>query len=78
MNRKLNLKKALALSIVKGKEISKEEIGKVLWPECTPGSRQVNTSRLFTGKINKLTPEQVNNLCDLLGCDANMLYGIKK
>ncbi len=43
----------------------------------TASGSEIRLSNLSTGKINRVTADEINNICQILGVDANFLFGIQ-
>ena len=73
---RLRVKEALLRSETNGKKILKKDIAARLWADSSEQARQVNMTNLVNGTTKKISPDWVVVLCEMLGCNANYLFGI--
>jgi len=74
---KLRLNEALARAEMNGVKHQKKDLARLLWPNSTTETQQVNMTNLCTGTTKKINPEWVDVLCRELKCDANFLFNIE-
>ena len=73
----LKVNEAIARSESKGNKVFKKDIAARLWATSSPEAQQVNMTNLCSGITKKISPEWVVILCEMLGCSADFLFGLK-
>lgn len=74
--RTIRINEALARAENAGRKVYKYELAAKLWPDMSPQARQVNMTRLCTGKTKRIQPSWVGIICRATGVDANFLFGL--
>lgn len=75
MEYKYEVEKALTRARSKRK-VLKRDLALKLFPQNEAEStRQVKLTRILNGEVSRLTAEQINIICDFLGCSADFLVG---
>lgn len=72
----IRIEEAIARAKAQGKKVLKKELAERFWPNSTDAARQVNMTKLCTGKLQKVAPEWVRVICEVCGCSADFLFGI--
>lgn len=54
------------------------DIGRILWSDSSIESQRINISKLMKKDVKTVKVEFVEKLCEVLECDANKLFNIKK
>ena len=73
----LRITDAIIQANKQGNNLLMRDIAEVLWPESSTAVRQVNMSRLVTGKLKYIKIDWIRIICDMTGVDANFLFKIK-
>ena len=73
----LQIEQAIARAKEQGKKVFRKEIAARLWPGSSPASQQVNMTALTSGKKAKIDPEWVVIICQMTGCSADFLFGLR-
>lgn len=66
------IKKVIEKAIQKG--VSKKEIAKAIYPDCSDDSRMVKMGLLLNGKTKRFTCEQVVAICNVCGVKPNDIF----
>ena len=72
----LRINEALARANTQGKKVFKKDISEKLWPDSTAIAQQVNMTNLCCGKTQKINPDWVRIICEMLDCTADFLFGL--
>lgn len=72
----LRINEALARANTQGKKVFKKDISEKLWPDSTAIAQQVNMTNLCCGKTQKINPDWVGVICEMLDCTADFLFGL--
>lgn len=72
----MRLEAAIARAKESGKKVLKKDIAARLWPDRTPEARQVNMTKLLTGKTLRIEPGWVEIICEMTGVSADFLFGL--
>ena len=72
----IRLEDAIARAKESGKKIFKKDIAARLWPDRTPEARQVNMTKLLTGRTVTIKPGWVKIICEMTGVSADFLFGM--
>lgn len=75
---KLRINEAIARAKDAGHVVSKKQIAARLFPGRSESTQQVNLSSLCNGRRQRIDPEHVIVLCDMLNCDPNYLFGYER
>jgi hypothetical protein len=57
-----------------GQRKRKKDLARLLWPDSSYESQDVNMSKLINGKTKRIDPGWVNIIADFCGVDANFLF----
>ena len=72
----LRINEALARANTQGKKVFKKDIAARLWPDSTAIAQNVNMTNLCCGKTQKINPDWVGVICEMLDCTADFLFGL--
>lgn len=72
----LRINEALARANTQGKKVFKKDIAARLWPDSTAIAQNVNMTNLCCGKTQKINPDWVGIICEMLDCTADFLFGL--
>ena len=75
---KIRVNEAFLEAKKKGIKVQKQEIAALMWADSLPKTQRQNMVNLFSGKVYRISHEQVNILCKVLNVDANFLFDIQK
>lgn len=73
----LRINEAIARANREGKKVKKKEISARLWPDSTVSGQQVNMTALCTGVTKYINPDWIPIVCEMTGCSAEFLLGMK-
>ena len=73
----LRIEQAIARAKEQGNKVKKKDIAARLWPDSSQAAQQVNMTALCNGATARIAPEWVNIICEMTGCTADFLLGIK-
>lgn len=73
----IRINEAIARAKRQGNKVLKQDIAARLWPDSTPDVQRVNMTNLCTGCTARIAPEWVEIICEMTGCTADFLFGIK-
>lgn len=71
---RLKINEAIARSEMNGKRVLKKDIAARLFPGVSEAAQQVNMTNLCTGRTKRITPEQVEVICEMCDCTPNFLF----
>lgn len=74
---RIRIEEALLRAKDSGKKVFKKEMAARLFPGVPDRSQQVNFSRLVSGRSKTIQPEWVPIICEMCGCSADFLFGLK-
>lgn len=70
------IEEAIARAKTKGIKVMKKDISARLWPDSVDSARQVNMTKLCTGRTYGIRPEWVVIICEMCECTADYLFGL--
>ena len=73
----IRIEQALARAKERGNRVMKKEIAERIWPTSNAETRRVNITRLCNGMTERICPEWVVIICQMLDCSADFLFGLK-
>jgi len=73
----LRIREALKYALLSGKNISRMDLARAIFPDSKRETQEVNITNLLTGKTKRPNPEWIPIICELTGVDANFLFNIK-
>jgi hypothetical protein len=72
----LRINEAIGYANANGKRIRKIDLARLLWPDSSRFSQNINMNNLCSGKTKTISPEFVEIICRKTGVDPNFLYNI--
>ena len=73
----IRIEQALARAKERGNRVMKKELAERIWPASNAETRRVNINRLCSGMTERICPEWVVIICQMLDCSADFLFGLK-
>ena len=73
----IRLEQALARAKEQGKTVLKKDLAAKLWPDSSETAQQVNMTNLCNGRRDAVKPDWVVIICEMCGCSADFLFGLK-
>lgn len=74
---RLRVNEAIARSEANGKKVLKKDIAARLFEGASESAQQVNMTNLCNGTTKRIVPEWVVIICEMCGCSADYLFGLK-
>lgn len=74
---KFRVYQAFSYAIGSGKNITRMDLANKRWPMATEGNKRAKISNLFTGKTKRLSVDEIVDICETFGVDANYLVNMK-
>ena len=71
------VEQAIARAKEQGIKVTKKELAAKMWPESSEAAQQVNMTGLCNGRRRRIFPEWVTVICQMTGCSADFLFGLK-
>lgn len=81
MDDKIRIEEAIGYKIlISGQDYNTvvNNLKRSIWPDRNERTRNTYYNRLKKGHKKHLNYREVNIICDICGCDANLLFGIEK
>ena len=75
---RLKVNEAIAKAKEKGAKLRIVDIATELWPNSRESAALMNFTNLRNGSVKHVDTDVIVKICDILGCDANYLFNIKK
>ena len=72
---RLRVNEAIARAQTNGIKVYKKDVAARLWEGSAESSQQVNMTNLCNGTTQRIAPEWVTVLCEMLDCTPNYLFG---
>lgn len=75
----LRIEEALARANAgRQKKIKKTDVARAIWPDKQESTARMNLANLLAGRAQRIEPEAIVAICQILGCTADFLLGIEK
>lgn len=74
---RIRITEAIMMAKDNGKKVLKKEMAARLFPGIPESSQQVNFANLTSGRRKSILPEWVPIICEMCGCTADFLFGLK-
>lgn len=75
---KLRINEAIARAKDAGRVTTKKEIAARIFPGRPETTQQINFNNMCNGHRQRIDPDHIVALCDILGCDPNYLFNYQK